>query len=115
VGVIAMKLPNGERAIIDERKPWGYVLNPKHPEGAAHAFLFSRLLGLDLSNWTILRDCLRQAAKLGEALPGRPSPYGAKFEIRHAMSGPRGTYAVLSVWMIRANERDPQLVTTYIE
>ena len=110
-----MKLPNGDKAVIDERKLWGYVLNPRHPKGESHAFLFDRLLGINLSNWTILRDELLRAACEGDARVGKPSEHGKKFEIRFSMAGPRGTYTVVSVWFIPKGEDDPRLITSYVE
>jgi len=112
---VNVKLPNGGDAIIDERKLWGYALNPLHPQGAQHSILFKRLLGIDLLNWRTLRTELARAARDEEAVPGKTSTYGTKFEIRSVMTGPRGSYTILSVWMVSAGTDLPRLVTTYIE
>jgi hypothetical protein len=55
-----VKLPNGDRAFIDERKLTAYVLNGTHHEGQHKAILFRAVtrFGADdgeaLANW--LRD-----------------------------------------------------------
>jgi len=109
-----MRLPNGDQAIIDERKLWGYILNPQHPHGATHAFLFDRLLAINLTNWKALRAELARAGREEEATPGQPSSFGRKFEVRSILASPRGSYTILSVWIIRASEALPRLVTAHI-
>ena len=110
-----MKLPNGDRAVVDDVKLWGYVLNPNHSHGRAHAYLFKALLGIDLSSWQELRDELLRAAREEEAIQGQSSAYGEKYEVRFSMTGPRGHYTILSVWIIAIGESIPRLVTAYIE
>jgi hypothetical protein len=44
-----MRLPNGERVLIEDRKLLDYVLNPLHPVGRHHAALFAQLLGITRS------------------------------------------------------------------
>jgi hypothetical protein len=110
-----MKLPNGDRAIIDEEKVLNYVLDPLHREGRHHAALFQRLLGIERADWLALVTALRSAARDGDAIAGKVSPFGTKYEVRFPMTGPQGTRIILSVWMIRTGEADPRLVTAYVE
>ncbi|HET6251555.1 MAG TPA: hypothetical protein VFE47_27975 [Tepidisphaeraceae bacterium] len=110
-----MKLPGGEAAIVDAAKITDYLLNPFHPVGGAKAKLFKALLGIDRANCEILKDALLAAARDGEAILGKQSPHGAKFELRFQMTGPRGTYTILSVWIIETGHLEPRLVTAYIE
>jgi hypothetical protein len=110
-----MKLPNGDKAVVEDRKLWAYVLNPKHPSGREHAYLFKLLLGIDLSNWKTLKAELLRAAREENALIGRTSSFGQKYEVRFEMAGARGRYIILSVWIIEAGDSVPRLVTAYIE
>jgi hypothetical protein len=110
-----MKLPNGERAVINVEKLLNYLLDPLHREGKHHAELFRALVGIDRNSWRRLDDALRGAARDGDAAEGRSSEFGTKYEIRFPMTGPRGTRTILSVWMIRAGESVPRLVTAYVE
>jgi hypothetical protein len=110
-----MKLPNGDKAIIDPEKLSGFLLNVEHEAQPGHAILFRSLLGIRLSNSEVLRDALLQAARTAEAVDGRPSPHGRKYEVRFPMSGPRGTYTVLSVWIVEHGKESPRLVTAYVE
>lgn len=58
---------------------------------------------------------LKRVAREDEAVPGHPSAFGGKYEIRSRMTGPRGDCTVLSVWIIPGGESVPRLVTAYIE
>ncbi|MGH7795639.1 MAG: DUF6883 domain-containing protein [Candidatus Binatia bacterium] len=54
------------------------------------------------------------ASGLGEAEPGRESPYGQKYEIRGTLNGPSGKSAsVLSVWIVRFENDVLQFVTAF--
>jgi len=109
-----MKLPNGERASLSDEELLRYVLNPQHPVGGPHTELFDRLLGINRTCADVLRQALLRATRDEEATLGKPSAYGRKFEIRFPLTGPRGSYNVLSVWMIRSGTDVPQLVTAYV-
>ncbi len=112
-----MKLPNAERAVIDDRKLFEYVLSPNHPHGRTHAALFERLLGITRANADVLRRALQQAATSADAIEQPDEGFGTKYEIRFSLDGPRGSYKVLSVWIIDRDigEAIPRLVTAYIE
>lgn len=110
-----MKLPNGERAVVSDEKLYGFLVNPDHPAQPGHAELFDRLLGIDSDSAERLRDALLTAARESEAAPGSPSPHGQKFEVRFSMAGRRGTYIILSVWIIERGADAPRLVTAFVE
>lgn len=109
-----MKLPNGDKAIIDDEKLLDFVLNDQHRYGKDHAYLFRSLLGITAENCLVLREALRDAAVQAPATFGQPSPYGVKYEIQFPMKGPKGTYTVLSAWIIDHGASIPRLVTVYI-
>ena len=110
-----MRLPNGEKAIVDDRKLRDYLLSPSHPHGRHHARLFRALLGIDAENADLLKQALLDAAANAEAVAGKTSDYGRKYEVRFAMQGRTGPYNVLSVWIVPSNENVPYLVTAYVE
>lgn len=110
-----MKLPNGDEAIISDQKLLGYLLNPSHEEGKDHARLFDLLLGINLTNAHLLRAELLVAAREADASFGKSSRYGKKYEVRFQMTGKRGCYTILSVWIVPADDPVPRLVTAYIE
>ncbi len=110
-----MRLPDGNQAIVEDRKLLHYVLSPSHPHGRTHAHLFDRLLGVNLSNEDVLREALLRAAANEDAFPTETSEFGQKYEVRFSLKGPRGRYTVLSVWIVDSEQSAPRLVTAYIE
>ena len=109
-----MKLPNGDRAIIDRRKVTGYCLNLDHDDGSHKARLFQALVGLNQSNSTLLLDALRTAADTGDTTIGKVDDYGRRYAIDFKFEGPRGTAVIRSAWIVRTGEEVPRLVTCYI-
>jgi hypothetical protein len=109
-----MKLPNGERAIIDERKVVEYCLSAEHDEGVHKALLFGRLLGLERKDANLLIAALRNAAGTGDAALGAADRYGQRYVIDFTMTGPTDRAIVRSAWIVRTGETLPRLVTCYI-
>ena len=75
-----MKLPNTERAVIDERKVREYLLSKAHPIGRFKAAFLARA-GFEAGNWAELTSALRNLARRGEAVPGEAGEYGQKYLI----------------------------------
>ena len=110
-----MKLPHGDRALVEDAKLRDYVLNPRHPIGRHHAALFERLLGIHLGNAEILKDALLRAAVDEDVTHEVVTPYGRKFEMPFLLPGPVGARRVLSVWIVDQGRDRPRLVTCYVE
>ncbi len=109
-----MKLPNGDKAIIDPRKLMDYSLNPDHDDGKHKALLFHALLGISRENGQVLLDALEQAASQGEAVAAKQDKYGQRYVLDFEFTGPTGAASVRSAWIIRTGEDVPRLVTCYI-
>ena len=110
-----MLLPAGEQAVVEDAKLLDYVLNSEHPVGRHHAVLFERLIGITRGNYEVLKEQLLHAAMSVEVEPGRPSPFGEKFEMRCPVRGPLWTLPVLAVWMREEGQASPRLITCYVE
>ncbi|MBM4090001.1 MAG: hypothetical protein FJ276_11370 [Planctomycetes bacterium] len=106
-----MKLPDGNRAIIDERKIVEYCLSEEHDDGKHKARLFRELLAVTLDNAGLLIDALKEAAATQEAVVGKLDRYGQRYVIDFALDGPGGTATVRSAWIVLTGERFPRLVT----
>lgn len=109
-----MKLPNGERAVVDSRKLLRYSLDPEHDEGQHKSHLFESLLGVDRQNAQLLIEAVKKAAVEGEAVIGKLDKYGQRYVIDFVFTGPGGTAAVRTAWIVRAGEDFPRLVTCFI-
>ena len=108
-----MRLPNAERAIVDEAKVRAYLLSTEHPVGRFKAALFRRL-GFTQSNWQDLQQALRVHARVSDATLDSTSTYGRKFRVHAMLQGPTGrSMTVVSVWIIRSGEELPRFVTAF--
>lgn len=108
-----MRLPNAERAIVEDAKVRDYLLAPDHPVGRAKARFFAAL-GFTRDGWPLLRDALRAVAVEGEAEPGEATVFGQRYAVRGIVRGPAGrTAAVLTAWIVRRGEDAPRLVSAY--
>jgi hypothetical protein len=98
-------------AIIPHEKLRDYILSPSHPDGRAKAAFLSRL-GYTQGDWQRLELDLRQQHLTEDARPGRPSPYGEKYELLSELKGPNGKRGrVRTVWITLWGETAPRLVT----
>jgi len=109
-----MKLPYGDKAIIEQRKIMDYSLSPDHDAGKHKARLFRDLLGLTRAHATLLLDALKEAAIDCEAVSGRLDRYGQRYVIDFELVGPTGQAMIRSAWIMRPGETAPRLVTCYI-
>lgn len=109
-----MKLPQGNRAIIDPRKLFEYSLNREHEDGQHKAALFEQLVGIGPETADRLIAALKVAASDGEAVIGRKDRYGQRYTIDFSFSGPRGSATIRSAWIIDAMDIVPRMITCYI-
>mgnify|MGYP001157799693 CR=1 FL=1 len=108
-----MKLPNSQKAVVDERKVREYLLSASHPVGRFKARFFGSI-GFPPEAWSVFVEALRRVAVEGDAQVLEESEYGQKYVVRGRMGGPGARQAeVDSVWIIRAGDDTPRLVTVY--
>jgi hypothetical protein len=108
-----MKLPAGDRALIDPSKVRDYLLSPSHPVGRFKAVFFAAV-GFEQGDWRLLVAELARLASEGEAMPTEASDYGQKYEIRGTIAGRFGRSAmILSAWIVRTGEAIPRFVTAH--
>ena len=87
------------------------MLSVAHPDGRGKAEYLGRLGYSQEASGQLDVDLREQILSL-EAQPGRPSPYGQKYEILGPLTGPNGNAAwVRTIWIILAGETAPRLVT----
>jgi|SRR5579859_3783564 len=109
-----MKLPNAERALVDEKKLREYCLNPIHPRGRHKARVFASALGIYQENADILRQALLIAAVRNEAVAGEHDKFGRRYMLDFEMIGPAGSASVRSSWIVLAGEDCPRLTSCYV-
>lgn len=108
-----MKLPNGEKAIIDERKIREYLVSRSHPVGRFKAKFFAGL-GFGPGNWQVLAAAILQVAANGDVQFVEDNVHGRKYLVSGTLTGPQGrSAAVVSVWIVKVGDDVPRLVTVY--
>ena len=109
-----MKLPNGDRALVDVRKLREYCLSSDHPRGRHKARVFAATLGLGPGDADLLRAELVQAAARGEAQFGEADRYGQRYVLDFNVSTTAGQAVVRSTWIVRTGEDFPRLTSCYV-
>jgi uncharacterized protein DUF6883 len=107
------KLPNADKAIVEQEKILGYLLNPKHPLGAAKANFFSRY-GFTPDKWKILAEALRLHGQTNNVNQIRDTNYGPQYIVEGRIDAPDGRAPfVRSVWQMDKGAVAPRLITAY--
>ena len=109
-----MKLPNPDRAIIDEQKLTEYCLNPNHADGQHKAYVFQSALGISLDDVEVLKASLREVIRVYDAILGKSNQYGQRYVIDFLMTRLEKQATIRSVWIVRYDEDFPRLVTCYV-
>ena len=110
----AMKMPDGDAAIVDGQKLTGYCLNPEHPRGKHKARVFATL-GFTAENADALRAALLMAAASGDAQPAASDQFGDRYVLEFEIEGPRAKGIVRSMWIVRRGERAPRLTSCFVK
>jgi len=108
-----MNLPNATSVHVAKEKITDYLLNPRHPDGAAKAAFFAAL-GFKAEAWEVLAEALRELAVRIPVGNKTKSPHGTKYIIDGALKTPCGkTPVVRTIWIIDQGAETPRLVTAY--
>ncbi len=111
--LLAMKIPNANRAVADINKLREYSLNFEHDDGKHKAQLFLTKLGLTLNDAEILQNILLEIVKTHEAELSKADIYGQRYRLDFVLEW-AGKRAILrSAWIVRYNEDFPRLVSCY--
>jgi len=108
-----MNLPNGENAIVEERKLSDYLLSEMHPVGRAKARYF-RKLGFSNKNAKEFKDILLRIANSTPVSQQIDTTYGTKYIIKAEIPASSDKiYTLVTIWIIEKNEENPKFVTAY--
>ena len=109
-----MKLPNGQRAVVEIEKLRDYCLNPAHPRGRHKARVFAGACDITAEHADDLRESLLDAAANLEAELAERDDYGQRYVIDLEVEGPGGHATVRSAWIVLTEEDFPRFVSCYI-
>ncbi len=110
-----MILPGADRSVVEPTKIRDYLLSASHPIGRFKARFF-RSLGYTGDDWQQLATDLEGLAGSGDAVLGKATEFGQKYEVHGILRGPSGRKAsVVTVWIVLTGDNVPRLVTAYPE
>lgn len=109
-----MKLPGGERAIVDIARVRDYCLNPTHPRGRHKARVFASALGMMAMDAEFLREALLRAAREEDAIPGEADEYGERYAVDFNLIRGDRQAVIRSAWIIRRREQVPRLTSCFV-
>jgi hypothetical protein len=109
-----VKLPNGEKAVVEIAKLLDYCLSVSHPEGRHKARVFRAVLGIGPAESDMLQEGLRTAACDQEAVAGEFDGFGQRYVIDFSLEHAGRRALVRSAWIVLVNEDFPRLTSCYI-
>lgn len=108
-----MRLPNPDRAVVDDAKVRDYLLSREHPVGQFKAAVFASA-GYRRESWQTLKADLIAVALLDGARLKATTQYGRLFELPAILEGPvQRALPVTTVWLVPRGGEFPRLVTVY--
>jgi hypothetical protein len=108
-----MKLPNGEKAVVERVKVLDYLLNPAHPDNGGKAGFFMAM-GFKADNWAALALVLRKLAVEAEVSERLETSHGMKYVVVGTLDTLSGKSSrVRTVWIVDRGSDIPRLVTAY--
>jgi hypothetical protein len=109
-----MKLPGGERAIVDIAKLHDYCLNPAHPRGRHKARVFAATLGLTATDAEFPCEELLRAAREANATPGDGDEYGERYAVDFKLARGDRQAMVRSTWIVSRSDPVPRLTSCFV-
>jgi len=108
-----MRLPDAERAVVEDAKVRDYLLAPEHPVGRFKARVFAAA-GYHALHWKRLQADLRLLAQSVDVTLARTDAFGRHFVGAGALAAPSGRpLPVVTVWLISSAGAAPRLITAY--
>jgi hypothetical protein len=111
----AMKIRDGDNAVVDLAKLKLYCLDPTHPRGACKAHQFATRLGMGPGDAESLRDQLLAAVEKSVAAEaGKSDEHGQRYRLDVDVKGPKGTATVRTSWIDRDGARGIHFITCHV-
>lgn len=108
-----MRLPNHHRADVPREKVTQYLLNRRHPRGAAKAAFF-QWCGFREDDPDVLRLALLGVGMDNEVVATVVTGYGTRYVVDGTVTCPNGReVTVRTVWFVDPGAERARLVTAY--
>lgn len=110
-----MKIPGGERAIVDIEKLRDYCLSMLHPEGRHKARVFLSALGMTAADAENLRNLLLSTARQSDtAVISGVDEYGRRYVLDVEVASGSRHALIRSAWIVKSGENFPRLTSCYV-
>jgi len=109
-----VKLPNGEKAVVEIAKLRDYCLSVAHPEGRRKARVFRSVLGIGPAASHMLQERLLAATRDQDAVVGEVDEFGHRYVIDFPLEHAGRRALVRAAWIVLVNEDFPRLTSCYI-
>jgi len=108
-----MEIPGRDKGIIPVEKIRDYLLAHEHPIGKFKAKFFYGL-GYYRQNWKALAEDVDRILRQGSVTKSEETNYGIKYVVEGKLMSRSGiSHDVVTVWIVRAGESKPRLITVY--
>ena len=109
-----MKLPNSEKAFVDDAKLIDYCLDSEHKVGKHKARVFQSALKINSSNFFILKEAILEAVLVEEAFFTNRIAYGELYNMDFDLTYLGRTARVRTAWIVKNEEDFPRLTTCFV-
>ena len=108
-----MRLPNANRAYVEENKVIRYLLAFDHPKGSSKAAFFVGH-GFEATHWTVLADALCKLARDYPVTRVIQNDFVTKYVVEGLLATSQGDLLSLrTVWAVAEPRQAPRFVTAY--
>jgi hypothetical protein len=111
----AIKLPNPDLAFIDDRKLLSYSLNYEHIEGKHKARVFESALGINQSNYLVLKEAILEAVFSNFAIVEKENSFGQLYKLDFPMTYGGKSAIIRTGWVSLEGENFVPLTTCFIK
>ncbi len=109
-----MKMPHGDKAVVELEKITEYCLSRSHPRGRHKARVFFAALAITVEHAEELREALLRATREAEATEGYTDKFGVRYVIDFIWKHGGRSALVRRSWIIRTGETIPRFITCYL-
>ena len=106
-----MRLPNADRAFVEQEKIANYLLSNSSPRGKGKANFFVRF-GFSATKWQAFVNALKLQGANNEVVEVTETVYGLRYEVNGIIETPHGRNPrIKTVWQFDTGTDYPRLIT----
>lgn len=103
-----------KNVLIPKEKLTEYALNITHPKGKDKAYLFKKLLAIEVENWRYLAEQIVEGIHKAKICDIKYSSHGIQYYLNMPIKGLNGRNVTIRTAWIVIDDSLPRLTTTYV-